>query len=417
MKEIKNAEIICVGTELLLGDIVNTNAAYISRRLAELGISLYNQTVVGDNPERLKNALYQAASRSELIIMSGGLGPTYDDLTKETTAEFFGKQLIRDEAIIERLRAYFAETGRTMTSNNEKQADIPEGSFVFVNNYGTAPGICIEDTLSGVTVIMLPGPPRELEPMFAEEVMPYLASRSSSVLVSRNIHIFGMGESAVENILSSLMKNSNNPTIAPYCIAGEVRLRVTAKAGDKDSASAMCDKTVEKILETEVKDAVYGIDCDSIEQILVKRLIQSGKKIAVAESCTGGLIAKRITDISGCSEVFLGGGVTYANSAKEKILGVSHTSLEKYGAVSEQVAIEMARGIRASLKSDIGISTTGIAGPTGGTPEKPVGTVYVGISSEKGEYAKLLHLSSKRDRAYIRTLAASNALYLALKEL
>lgn len=417
MKEIKTAEILCVGTELLLGDIVNTNAAYLSRKLAELGISVYHQTVVGDNPERLKKALADSANRCDLIITSGGLGPTYDDLTKETIASFFGRNLVRNEEILSHLEAYFAEMGRTMTENNKKQADIPEGAIIFRNDYGTAPGVCIEDEESGVTAVMLPGPPRELEPMFGEQVMPYLEKRSDSILVSRNINIFGMGESAVENILRSLMENSVNPTVAPYCKEGEVRLRITAKASDRNTAYAMCSEAVEKIMETEVGKAVYGIDSDSIEGELVAKLIAKGKTIATAESCTGGLIAKRITDVSGSSAVFLGGCVTYANSAKESLIGVKHETLAAHGAVSEQVAIEMARGVRQALGTDIAIATTGIAGPGGGTPQKPVGTVWVGISGEKGDRAVLLRLSSRRERSYIRTLAASNALYLALDEI
>lgn len=417
MKELRSAEILCVGTELLLGDIVNTNAAYLSRKLAELGISVYYQSVVGDNPERLKKALSAAAERSDLIITSGGLGPTYDDLTKETVAEFFGKPLIRDKDILSRLEEYFAETGRVMTENNKKQADIPEGAIVLRNDYGTAPGVCLEDGKTGVTVIMLPGPPRELEPMFAEQAMPYLSSRRDSVLVSRNINIFGMGESSVENVLRSVMESSLNPTVAPYCKEGEVRLRVTAKAENEEKAYSMCGEMIEKILATEVGPAVYGIDTETIEHELVQRLSRSGKKFAAAESCTGGLIAKRITDVPGSSEVFLGGCVTYANSAKESLLGVKKESLERFGAVSEQVALEMARGVREALGADIAVATTGIAGPGGGSSEKPVGTVWVGISSEKGDRAVLLHISSKRERAYIRTLAASNALYLALGEI
>ncbi len=417
MKEIKTAEILCVGTELLLGDIVNTNAAFLSKKLAELGISVYFQSVVGDNPQRLKNAISAAAERSDLIITSGGLGPTYDDLTKETVSEFFGRKLIRNQDIIKDMESYFAETNRTMTENNKKQADIPEGGMFFKNDYGTAPGICIEDEKSGVTAVMLPGPPRELEPLFCEQVMPYLLERSPSVLVSRNINIFGMGESTVENILRSIMESSENPTIAPYCKEGEVRLRITAKAESREKAYKLCTEMIDRIMETEVKDAVYGIDCDSIEAALVSKLSDLGKTIATAESCTGGLIAKRITDIAGSSNVYLGSCVTYANSAKEQLIGVSPDSLRQYGAVSEQVAIEMARGVRRSLGADIAISTTGIAGPGGGTPEKPVGTVWVGISSEKGDRAVLLGLSPRRERSYLRTLAASNALYIALGEI
>ena len=415
MKEIKTAEIICVGTELLLGDIINTNAAFLSKQLAELGISVYFQTVVGDNPARLKRVLAESASRCDLIITSGGLGPTYDDLTKETVSEFFGRKLIRNDHIQKELEAYFAQTNKNMTENNKKQADIPEGAIVFRNDYGTAPSVCIE--ADNVTAILLPGPPRELEPLFLEQVVPYLEKRTGSVLVSKNINIFGMGESAVESVLRSLMESSENPTIAPYCKEGEVRLRITAKAESREKAVAMCDEMIDKVMKTEVSSAVYGIDSQTIEEELISRLIKSGKTISCAESCTGGLIAKRLTDVSGSSAVFMGGCVTYANSAKEALLGVKPETLAAYGAVSEQTAKEMAEGVRKALGTDIGIATTGIAGPTGGTAEKPVGTVWVGVSSEKGTRAFLLRLSPQRERAYIRTLASSNALYSAILEI
>ena len=415
MKEIKTAEIICVGTELLLGDIINTNAAFLSKQLAELGISVYFQTVVGDNPARLKRALAESASRCDLIITSGGLGPTYDDLTKETVSEFFGRKLIRNEEILRELETYFAQTNKKMTENNKKQADIPEGAIIFRNDYGTAPSVGIEG--ENVTAILLPGPPRELEPIFMEQVMPYLQKRTGSVLVSKNINIFGMGESFVESILRSLMESSENPTLAPYCKEGEVRLRITAKAESREKAIAMCDEMIAKVMETEVASSVYGIDSQSIEEELISRLIKSGKTISCAESCTGGLIAKRLTDVSGSSAVFMGGCVTYANSAKEKLIGVNPETLAAYGAVSEQTAKEMAEGVRNALGTDIAIATTGIAGPTGGTEEKPVGTVWVGVSSEKGTRAFLLRLPSQRERSYIRTLAASNALYSAILEI
>lgn len=414
MKEIKTAEILCVGTELLLGDIVNTNAAFLSQRLAELGIAVYHQSVVGDNPERLLAELEAASKRCDLVITSGGLGPTYDDLTKETISAFFGKKLVRDDATLERIRSYFAQTGRVMTPNNEKQADIPEGAIAIDNAYGTAPGVIVEgDTL---TAIMLPGPPRELIPLFNEKVLPYLEARTGSVIVSKNVQIFGLGESFVENMLLDLMKNASNPSAATYADSGELRIRVTARADSKDKAEEMCDELIEKIKTTDVAPHIYGIDSGSVEATLVSTLKEKQMTIATAESCTGGLIAKLITDVSGSSAVFLGGAVTYANSAKEALVGVRHETLEAHGAVSEQVAIQMARGVREALESDIGISTTGIAGPTGGTSEKPVGTVYVGISSEKGDRAILLRLSPQRERSYIRLLAAKNALFTALCE-
>lgn len=416
MKKIETAEILCVGTELLLGDIVNTNAAFLSAKLAELGIAVYHHTVVGDNPSRLRAALKEAAERSDLIVMSGGLGPTCDDLTKETTASFFGRRLITNETELEKISAYFREMGRPMTENNAKQARIPEGATVIRNNYGTAPGVAIES--ENCTAVMLPGPPRELEPMFCEEVVPYLRKNgglSDSVIFSQNVHIIGMGESSVENELRELIRDSQNPTVAPYCVAGEVRLRVTAKADNHEKALAMCHEVIEKIKATPVGEFVYGIDCGTVERALADALIERGMTFACAESCTGGLIAKRMTDLAGVSQVFLGGAVTYANSAKEGILGVKHETLEAYGAVSEQVAKEMAEGARRAFGADVAVSTTGIAGPGGGTAEKPVGTVCVGISTKEETRALTLHLSPRRDRTYIRTVSTTNAINEALK--
>lgn len=415
---IHSAEILCVGTELLLGDIVNTNAAFLSRKLAELGISVYKHTAVGDNPKRLKAALSEALDHADLVITSGGLGPTYDDLTKETVAEYFGKKLLMHEESLETIRAYFAKTGRVMTKNNEKQAMMPEGATVFPNHYGTAPSLAVTGGENdSKTVIMLPGPPGELCPIFNEEVLPYLKARRDSVLVSKNINIFGMGESAVETALGDLMQNATNPTVAPYCKEGEVRLRVTASADTEESAKEMCDKMIERISNTEVGKFIYGLDIDSIENALICALREKKMTFACAESCTGGLIAKRMTDISGCSDVFVGGCVTYANEAKIALLGVKKETLAAHGAVSAQTAIEMARGVREKLGADIGVSTTGIAGPTGGTPEKPVGTVFVGISTKDGEAFRKLSLSPMRSREYIRIVSATNAFDMALKSL
>lgn len=411
---IQTAEILCVGTELLLGDIVNTNAAYLSRKLAELGIHVYRHTAVGDNPTRLKHALQAAFAEADLVITSGGLGPTYDDLTKETVASYFGREMELHVESLETIRSYFARTGRVMTPNNEKQAMMPVGAIVFPNHYGTAPSLAIEGD-GNKTAIMLPGPPGELCRIFEEEILPYLKRRRASVLVSKNIHIFGMGESAVESKLKELMTESQNPTVAPYCKEGEVRLRVTAEAHTEADAAAMCDDMIDRIRNTEVGAYIYGIDVGTLENAVVEYLRTTGQTLACAESCTGGLIAKRITDIAGCSDVFLGGCVTYANEAKERLLGVSHDSLERFGAVSEQVAREMARGVRERLGTDIGVSATGIAGPGGGTAEKPVGTVYVGISTAKGEQVRKLSLSPMRSREYIRIVTAGNAYDMILK--
>ncbi len=413
---IKSAEILCVGTELLLGDIVNTNAAFLSQKLAELGICVYRHTAVGDNPKRLRAALERALAEADLVITSGGLGPTYDDLTKETVAEYFGREMKLDERSLSRIEEYFRKTGRVMTENNRKQAMMPRGAEIFDNDYGTAPALALRGGENdSKTVIMLPGPPSELVPLFNEKAIPYLTQRRNSVISSRNIHIFGIGESAVESVISDIMKFSDNPTVAPYCKDGEVRLRVTASAASEQDALAMCDEMVSRIEATEIGQYIYGVDAESMERTVVERLRERGLTLACAESCTGGLISKRITDVSGCSDVFIGGCVTYANEAKMRLLGVRAETLEKYGAVSEQTAREMAMGVRAALGADVGVSVTGIAGPGGGTPEKPVGTVFVGISTNEGEQVRQLSLSSMRSRNYIRNVSSNNVFDIILK--
>lgn len=411
---IRSAEILCVGTELLLGEIINTDAAFLSRKLASLGIPVYRQGVVGDNPGRLTSAIGESLSRADLLIMSGGLGPTCDDLTKETAAAFFNRKMYLDRPSLQRIDEYFSARGCRMTENNVKQAMMPEGAIIFKNDFGTAPALAIEGYLSDggelKTVIMLPGPPRELTQIFEREVAPYLCERSGFVMVNRNINIFGLGESAVEDVLRDMMNNSENPTVAPYCGDGEVRLRVTARAKDENTARAMCERQIELIKETSVAPYIYDIDSPSIEDTVIRHLRSKGLTVSCAESCTGGLIMKRLTDIAGCSDVFMGGCVTYSNDSKVKLVGVSPETLDAHGAVSSQTAAEMARGVRLALGTDIGISATGIAGPGGGTPEKPVGTVYIAISTSSGEKVKLLRLSSLRERAYLRTLTANEAL-------
>jgi len=413
---INSAEILCVGTELLLGDIVNTNATFLSSRLADLGINVYRHTAVGDNPERLKRALRAAVDECDLIIMSGGLGPTYDDLTKETVVEFFGRKMYLHEESLNSIKEYFKRLGKTMVDSNIKQAMMPEGAIVFGNPYGTAPALAIVDEEKNKTVVMLPGPPNELIPLFNEQVAPYLATRRHGALISKNINIFGIGESHIEDLIGPLMQTATNPTVAPYCSVGEVRLRVTAKAESALEASRLCDEMIDRIYKTEIGKYIYGVDAKSIEGAVVEFLKREGLTLATAESCTGGLIAKRITDVSGASDVFLGTCVTYANSAKERLVGVSHETLEAHGAVSEKTAAEMARGVRLALGADIGISTTGIAGPTGGSEEKPVGTVYVGISTKDGESVKKLSLSAMKSREYIRNVSSSHALYSILEK-
>ena len=412
---IHHAEILCVGTELLLGDIVNTNATFLSARMAELGIGVYRHTAVGDNPERLSAALRDALDHADLVITSGGLGPTYDDLTKETVAACFGRKMAMHEPSLEAIRAYFQKTGRVMTPNNEKQAMMPEGAIVFPNHFGTAPSLALCDEAHNKTVIMLPGPPGELQNIYYEQVLPYLRTRRDAVLVSHNVHIFGMGESAVETHLRDLMTEAKNPTVAPYCKEGEVRLRVTARAATEQEADAMCERIIARICDTEVGAYVYGIDVDSLENAVIRRLHERGLTLCTAESCTGGLIAKRLTDVSGASDVFLGGCVTYTNEIKQKLLGVSAETLAAHGAVSAQTAQEMARGARERLGTDIAVSATGLAGPGGGTPECPVGTVYIGISTKNGEEVRRLSLSPMRSRDYIRKVSVANALDMVLR--
>lgn len=410
------AEIFCIGTEVLIGDIANTNAAYIAKKLSEAGINVYYHTVCGDNKTRMSECLDIALSRSDLVITTGGLGPTYDDITKEIIAEKLGVDLELNDEILARLEKYFAKTGRTMTENNKKQAYIPEGADIFENSFGTADGIAIKK--DGKTVIMLPGPPREMKPMLDNQVLPYLSVNSDHILVSSNVNIFGIGESAVENVLCDLMKNSSNPTVAPYVDKGEVRLRVTASAKDTDSAKALILPVTEHI-KSVLGEYIYGIDEPSIESVLVKKLREKGKTISFAESCTGGFISKRLTDVPGASEVFGFGLCTYANEAKMKLLGVKKETLETHGAVSSETAEEMAKGALRVSGADIAISVTGIAGPGGGTNEKPVGLVYVGLATKNGVYHKKLLLAQHKghDRDYVRTLTASHAFKMALDEI
>lgn len=419
-KPIHTAEILCVGTELLMGDIVNTNAAFLAERLASLGISVYHQTVVGDHSERLRMALSDAFEgrgrpAADLVILSGGLGPTYDDLTKETVAAFFGKKLEMHQPSLDRIRSFFDRMGRSMTLNNQKQALMPEGCIVFPNDYGTAPALAVGDDTR--TAVLLPGPPTELIPIFDTLVLPFLRSYTDGVLVSRNIHIMGMGESAVESLLHDLMVSSENPTLAPYCRSGEVRLRVTARESSSEAAAAMCDELVDKLRNhPRISPYVYGVDCENVETALVRLFAKRGQTIASAESCTGGMIGQRITSVSGASAVYMGGLITYTNDMKISLLGVDPSTIQIHTEVSAQVACQMAQGAKHRLGSDIGISTTGYAGPTGGTEENPVGTIYIGIATHKGTYAHRLYYPF-RSREYIREAATSRVLMEAVRAL
>lgn len=409
------AEILCVGTELLLGDIVNTNAAFLSRELARLGINVYHQTVVGDNSDRLKQSLIEALENNDIVITSGGLGPTYDDLTKETAAEVLGAELKFDEKSMRHIEEYFKKINRKMTSTIKKQAYIPDCAIPIKNDFGTAPGIYAEK--NGKVLVLLPGPPREIEPMFLNYVSPLLQKFTGNTMFSRTIHIFDMGESIVEQMLIDMMTTLKNPTVAPYAKDGEVLLRVTAAAESTEKAEEMINPVIEQIKSTIGTKNIYGIDVGNLQTALVHKLKEKHLKIAIAESLTGGLVSKRITEVSGASEVIECGVCSYSNRIKHEILGVSAETLEKYTEYSSQTAVEMADGVRRLSGADIGVSTTGIAGPNGGTDEKPVGLVYVGISTKDYSFAKELRLSRgfPDERELIRYLASSHALYLALK--
>lgn len=400
------AEILSVGTELLLGDIVNTDAQYVARELAAFGITVHYQVVVGDNMDRLTATLRQALSRSDLVITTGGLGPTVDDITCEGICRVLGVKRVLDTASLEKIQVFFEKLGREMTENNVKQAMLPEGCEIFDNEWGTAPGCVIEK--NGKAVIMLPGPPREMRHMFDRSVRPWLQKRSELVIVSHTLHVFGVGESKAEAMTVDLMQGEN-PTVAPYAKTGEMQLRVTARAASKEVADAMCRPMMEE-LQKRLGNAVYGVDVENLETAVVEKLKAAGKTVACAESCTGGLLAKRMTDISGASAVFENSFITYSNEKKTNLLGVPPKTLQKYGAVSEQTACAMAIGARKAGRADYGVGITGIAGPTGGTAEKPVGLVYIAVADEKMVWVKKVQYAKENDRSYVRIGSASHAL-------
>ena len=395
------AEILAVGTELLLGNIVNTNAQYISKRLADLGIEVYNQSVVGDNTERLKEAYELAFKRADLVITTGGLGPTKDDLTKEVAFEYLGKEAKLHEESLRRIEDYFKKIDRPMVDSNKKQACFPEDAIIMPNNNGTAPGCIIEENKKILAV--LPGPPREMKAMFEESLVPYLRKFQENVLHSKTLRILGVGESRVAEIVDDILENSTNPTVAPYAKDSEVTLRITAKAKTVEEAEKLIEP-VEKEIRDRLGLSVYADGEVTLEEVLGKMLIDNNITIATAESCTGGLLAGRLVNYPGISSVFKEGMITYSNEAKMKRIKVKKDTLQKYGAVSSQTAAEMAEGVAKVTGSDIGISTTGIAGPDGGTKEKPVGLVYVGICINGDVKTKELHLVGDRQRVRQHTV-------------
>lgn len=402
-------ELVSVGTELLLGNIVNTNTQFLAEKCALLGLSMYHQVVVGDNRDRLAEVIRTALDRSDIVILTGGLGPTEDDLTKEVCAEVMGFPLVEDAHTRARIVEYFRNSiYKEIPENNWKQTIVPEGALVLDNDNGTAPGLILEK--DSKAAILLPGPPAELYPLFMKKVCPYLQKLQPEVIRSQMIKICGMGESQVEDKILDLIDRQTNPTIATYAKTGEVHLRVTAKAKDEDEAKKLL-KPVVKEIKNRFGDYVYSTkEGETLEMAVVRLLEKYDLTVTTAESCTGGLLAGRIVNVPGASEVFREGFITYSNKAKRKILDVSKSTLKKYGAVSAQVAKEMATGGVFATDADACVAVTGVAGPDGGTDEKPVGLVY--IATYMKDSVSVEHYQFKGDRAKVREQSVVKALDL-----
>lgn len=390
-------ELISVGTEILLGNIVNTNAAYLAEKCALLGLVLYHQSAVGDNEERLEEAIRLALGRSDIVILSGGLGPTKDDLTKEVVAKVFGRKLYLDEHSRERIQSYFEVIqSKQITENNWKQAMMPEGAIVIDNQNGTAPGMILEE--NGKIVILLPGPPNELKPMFQNDIAPYLNSLQPEGIYSKMVKVCGIGESRAETMVADLLAAQTNPTLAPYAKTGEVHFRVTAKAVSEKEAELLMKPMIEA-LHNRFGSMIYTTDEDvTLEQAVVSLLQQQNLKVTTAESCTGGLLAGRILNVSGASEVYEQGYITYSNEAKQNLIGVRKETLDTVGAVSKETAKEMVVGAAKAAGADAALSVTGIAGPGGGTKEKPVGLVYIGCVVKGKVRVEEFHFTGSRDK-------------------
>ncbi len=402
MSKVYNTEIISVGTELLLGHVTNTDARDISEMLSKIGINVKYHTVVGDNPEKLRDCVEIAKKRADIIITTGGLGPTCDDLTKQVLASAFGLELVENKAEMDTIYEYI-KGGKKVTPNNYIQAMLPEGCTVFHNDWGTAPGCAFE--AEGKTVLMFPGPPKECVAMFKALGLPYLKKLSDEQIVSHSIHMFGIGESAVDYMFRDEMNKMSNPTMAPYAKECDCLLQITAKAKSEEEAEKMIAPVMEET-KARLGDYVYGIDVDTIEQRVIELLKEKHMCFAAAESCTGGDIARRFTDIPGASAVFKGGVVSYTNEVKAKVLGIDPALIEEKGAVSYEVAKEMAERVKALCGADIGVSVTGLAGPDGDGVHE-VGTVFVGLAADK-TYVRELHLGTYRTRSFIRQMSGNH---------
>ena len=401
------AEIIAVGTELLLGNIANTNAQVLSQSLSALGINVFWHTVVGDNPTRLRQAVDTARHRADIIITTGGLGPTYDDLTKETVCAACGKALVFHPEILSDIADFYEKNLHApMPDNNRQQAMLPEGCVVFDNPVGTAPGCAFE--ADGVHVLMLPGPPHEMVTMLRRCAEPYLRSLSREIIVSHDIMTFGLGESYVDQLLHEQMSHMENPSLATYAKPCEVRLRATAKAQSAEQAEEMLAPVVDEV-KTLLGPYVYGVDVTGLEEVCSALLLERGLTLATAESCTGGLIARRITALPGASRVYRGGVVSYWTEVKAAVLGVPQDILDQYGAVSEPTARAMAEGARRITGADIAVSVTGVAGPDPDERGNPVGLVFIGLATPDGTFCRRTE-SGRRTRNRIQDLSANHAL-------
>lgn len=400
------AHIISVGTELLLGEVVNTNATFIANELKNIGISVYHINTLGDNEQRLLDELYSAYKESDIIITTGGLGPTKDDLTKEVVAKSLGLDMILYEDEVEKIKRYFKDREHELNEGNMTQAYFPNTSEIINNPNGTASGCIINK--NNKIIIVLPGPPREIKPMIKQTVIPYLEKLSSRYFAYKTINVIGVGESKMEEMVMPLIDSQSNPTIAPYFKESGLTLRVMASSDDKNKSEKMLTPMIEKVHQM-LGENMYAIgDEISIEDCVCRYLIEKNMSISTAESCTGGMLGSRIINVSGASRCYKQGYITYSNDSKMKLLGVKEETLQKYGAVSEQTAIEMAIGCAKNSNSDIAISTTGVAGPDGGTDEKPVGLVYVGLYIKGNTYVKKFNIFGTRQR--IRRITTSHAL-------
>jgi len=403
------AEIISIGTEILLGDIVDTNSKYIAEHLKDLGYDIHYMTAVGDNQKRVINVLKRAIERSDLVITTGGLGPTEDDLTRQAIAKATDKNLYQDENLLNSIKEYFDQKNYNMTKNNYSQAFLPEGAKVIKNNWGTAPGILLKD--SDYMIISLPGVPSEMKKMFSNYILKELQKYSEKTILSKTLHFFDIGESTLETKLKNILENQTNPTLALLAGEGEVKLRITAKGENKNKLKDMISKK-EKLIRKKVGKYIYGVNNTDLAKEIYNILLKRKLTISLAESCTGGLISHRLTQIPGSSKVFKGSYVVYSNEAKINLLDIDREIIKKQGAVSKKTALMMAKNIKDKFGTNIGIGVTGIAGPGGGTADKPVGLVYIGISYGKKNIVHKLNL--KYSRSFNKWMTSQYVFYYLL---